>query len=683
MPGWEGPLVGDDEFVLRAPVSQFRKELERLRPAGLVPHKAVPAPRKNEWDRLPTVADYCRQTVDVDLADLVQALKERGTSRETTVVLTGSYRAMREAQANYRVDLMEWKSWESWQGERKTRPEFAPPAIPGGFPDEFCSYARGANFFYAGDPAAARLEWAKILKLDKAQRKYRSTWAAFMIGRTLVESDPAKAIGLLRQVRALAKEGFADSLGLAAASYGWEARALLNMNMKPPKIAEAIDLYLAQDAAGDPTAMPSLQRAAALALKQPPKELADLAANPATRRVITAFIVSQGGPWMELPEAGTMKPWLSAVESAKVAEADDAERFAQAAYQMGDTAAAGRWLKLAPPDAVMTRWIHAKLLLRDGKVREAREELAFISGRIPKVTAETDTCDGWYESPPVMTERPPEEAVRFELGSIDLSRGRYQDSLDALIAGGDWYDTAYIAERVLTVDELKAYVDRACPPRVGGDPKNDPLWHRVKLRLLLARRLARLGRLDEAKAYYPAEILPRFEAYAKGVRAGNDPRPVKEDRAAALWIAARTARAWGMELLGTELDPDYAVYHGGAGDDGETEAQPAAAKPKLVPPSADEKSRVKSSRTEPHKRFHYRYLAADLAWKAAELMPDQSDETARVLCEAGTWLKARDPKAADRFYKALVRRCGKTALGREADALRWFPQLPDPAPAGK
>ncbi len=56
-------------------------------------------------------------------------------------------------------------------------------------------------------------------------------------------------------------------------------------------------------------------------------------------------------------------------------------------------------------------------------------------------------------------------------------------------------------------------------------------------------------------------------------------------------------------------------------------------------------------------------------------MPDNSDETARVLCIAGSWLKIRDPQAADQFYKTLVRRCGKTKLGREADKLRWFPKI--------
>jgi hypothetical protein len=56
-------------------------------------------------------------------------------------------------------------------------------------------------------------------------------------------------------------------------------------------------------------------------------------------------------------------------------------------------------------------------------------------------------------------------------------------------------------------------------------------------------------------------------------------------------------------------------------------------------------------------------------------MPNNSDETARVLCLGGCWIKDRDPETADIFYKALVRRCSRTALGAEAERLRWFPRL--------
>jgi len=58
-----------------------------------------------------------------------------------------------------------------------------------------------------------------------------------------------------------------------------------------------------------------------------------------------------------------------------------------------------------------------------------------------------------------------------------------------------------------------------------------------------------------------------------------------------------------------------------------------------------------------------------------ELMPDNSEETARVLCIAGSWMKGKDPNEADRFYKELVIRCPKTKLGQEAEKLRWFPKV--------
>ena len=51
------------------------------------------------------------------------------------------------------------------------------------------------------------------------------------------------------------------------------------------------------------------------------------------------------------------------------------------------------------------------------------------------------------------------------------------------------------------------------------------------------------------------------------------------------------------------------------------------------------------------------------------------EETARMLCIAGSWLKVKDPNEADRFYKALVLRCRKTKLGQEANKLRWFPKI--------
>src|SRR5439155_1464416 len=97
--------------------------------------------------------------------------------------------------------------------------------------------------------------------------------------------------------------------------------------------------------------------------------------------------------------------------------------------------------------------------------------------------------------------------------------------------------------------------------------------------------------------------------------------------------------------------------------------------------SGGELRRVAQHRADPEARFHYRYQAAFLALDAARLLPDNSDETARILCTAGSWLKNRDPQTADLFYKALVRRCRKTALGGELVDLFGgdFPAVAAPA----
>lgn len=88
--------------------------------------------------------------------------------------------------------------------------------------------------------------------------------------------------------------------------------------------------------------------------------------------------------------------------------------------------------------------------------------------------------------------------------------------------------------------------------------------------------------------------------------------------------------------------------------------------------------RLTAHAVRPDKRFHYRYIAADLAWDAAQLMPNQADQTAEVLCLAGNWLRDRDDQAAERFYQALVRRCSKTQIGLEAERIRWFPKIHQP-----
>jgi LysM repeat protein len=269
------------------------------------------------------------------------------------------------------------------------------------------------------------------------------------------------------------------------------------------------------------------------------------------------------------------------------------------------------------------------------------------------------------------------------VGVLRLARREYAESLDALLRSGFWMDAAYVAERVLTLDELKSYVDRNWPAvattnAAPAEQERPPVWPlnvRREIRYLLARRLTRMERGNEAFEYYPAEQQADFLALVEKLRIEGNGETSTNDRADALFAAARIVRNHGMELIGTEVEPDWHV-HGGDYDEGVTVASRVTNEPSAVlVASQNELRRAQEHGVVPDARFHYRYEAAALAWEAAGLMPDNADLTARVLCTAGTWLKNRTPEMADVFYKSLVRRCRKTDIGELADRMRWFPDL--------
>jgi hypothetical protein len=278
-----------------------------------------------------------------------------------------------------------------------------------------------------------------------------------------------------------------------------------------------------------------------------------------------------------------------------------------------------------------------------------------------------------------------EEAV------VRVAQQDYTGALDRLLRAGYWMDAAYLAEQVLTPDELKAYVDATWPADlaakyeppvsdlgepllVGGYTSPEPERLARDVRSLLGRRLAREGRLRDALGYVLPDRRPVLERLAGHVEAGRDRKRPAAERGRELFQAACLTRHKGMHLTGTEVEPDWTLVEG---DYNVAEwtfgSRDARRKNRLLRETPGESARVKRNRVKPWRRFHYRYRAADLAWEAAGLLPS-GDEKAGMLATAGSWIEHSDPQAADRFYKQLVRCCGSTELGREADELRWFPE---------
>jgi len=692
-------LDAGDNAVLQPPVAGFQLELERMK-LVTAQTRAVP---------LAGGQKYFEQSTEVEMTDLAAALKREKISSEQATVIMQAHLAGRMKLNAFLKAQDEWSHFHSgiydtnWIEQPNTNPPpvFPAVAVTPGLPREFADYFEGAIEWHRSGGWLAVEPWQRLLELPASERHFKSTWAAFMLGKfyesqTNDFSDD-EAMKCFEQVRALAKDGFADSPGLATASIGGEARIYLRRK----NYERAIELYLEQFAAGDRSAVVSLRRTAAAALDEhgaTPAQLQSLAGNSRARRVIMAYLISRN-PYNDRSEiAGNPDAkkffdrtdnWLAAVEAAGVSDVESAQELALAAYQAGDMEAAQRWVNRAGASPV-AEWLQAKLFLRAGKIVEAANLLAKVSREFPRELPGTNAPGDFAQSlfvdiNPVWGEQiAVGRQSSGELGVLHLARREYVEALDALLRSGYWMDAAYVAERVLTTDELKAYVDRNWPAVAGKDgteiksdfPSEQPFKPREEIRCLLARRIARETGGRAAQLYFPTNYSDAYGKYLIELRDGRDEKLSPAIRAKELFAAAVMTRTNGLELFGTEMEPDWAI-DGGNSDFGFTWQNRATNEfqAKINLAGADEIARASSRHVDPDKRFHYRWQAAALAWEAAQLMPDNSDETARVLCTAGTWLKDRDPQAADKFYKALVRRCRKTAIGGQADKMRWFPVL--------
>ncbi len=651
-----------DEAILAAPVADFTRELEQLTAGPRPDSRAVSAERPAVYRTTATTAE----------AQLREAMKTEPDNEVT------------DAYAKLRRELAELVAQrdavrEKGLAEAATR-KLAALQVPAGLPGEFADYLTGALAYHRGDMDAARKFWSNVLQRPADQRRYRSVWAVYMLGRSYVDADPVKARAWFEKTRALAAAGYPDPLGLAAASWGWQGRAALNRN----DYQAAITCYMTQHRAGDNSASASLRWAAHRALKNERVDLTALARDDLSRAVVTAYLISnEPGNWVTNIEQSLYGRWIGALEAAGLQNIAGSERLAWAAYVAGRLDAVERWLDMADADAPVTLWLKAKLLMRAGKLSEAAPLLARASRDFPQQQV-------WYArwnvrgSIGIDAIVPPAETLG-ELGALWLARGQYTQALDALLrSGAYWYDAAYIAERVLTVEELDAYVEHlqisaTALDDTGEATKGTPGDPRPRMRRLLARRLTRLGQWREARPYFNPSMQQILDEYIGAIRRGHDRTRPDADRADAFWTAALIAKHHGPALLGYELGYDIARTATPQWEYQRTdrlrhvinEYRPVD---RLFGPTNDERRRADKHAVQPRRMFHHAYEAVGHAWSACELMPDQSPATAQRLWAAGSWIKYADPLAADRFYKALATRCSKTQLGARAAELRWFPK---------
>jgi len=721
-------LLGGDKAVLRAAQPTFAYEIGRVSDqAGTLEQFTHVLPESNysPWE----------QTIGLGQADLQNAIEpENWSDTKTTSVITG-YQALRSTFNCYSYwmnerDLFLYPTSDpmlQWQDYLSNPNTYRCPLldlslamVPEGIPDEFSLYLEGAVHYYLGDWTSARESWEAVLDLPARDRQYRSTWATFMLGKILMYPEPEKSADMFRMVRDMARDGYSDSLGLAHSTWLWEARAELVRKNYTFVINRYMDIY----SEGDVSVLIPLRTAIRNLIVNDPQLLPDIATDDLARKVIGIYIVCHTSPGFErwapsvYPEQAEL--WLDAIEDAGIVDAETIDLLAWASYQSGRIDLARRWLGRLETDNGLTLWLRAKLELRDGNLESAIEYLEEARDAFPTPEVWIGSNAGWMLDIPFFddTTTVPYAQVQQELGAIHLRLDNFTDALDSFLRSGSWWDAAYIAERVLTPDELKAYVDENWP---GPVTESDGMWWSWPtgeydtyqdsmadfqeslpwgIRYILARRLTRIGRWQEAREYYTDNLRTSLDDYISDIRTGHNESLSDEERTDAFWSAAMTARHMGMELMGTELEPDFTVvagayepfassrfrsandfeeisrelgwpwerYYEEHGSDGFTDFFPA---------SESERARLAahSAEVQPDKRFHYRYIAQDHAWDAINLMPDEDDETARRICIAGNWLRRFDPDTVYPFYQALIDRCGSTDPGIQAMTSGQLPEI--------
>ncbi|WP_266158639.1 hypothetical protein [Dyella silvatica] len=563
----------------------------------------------------------------------------------------------------------------------------------------------------AEDWAHAIASFEHVLALPPEQAKLRSVWAAYTLGSIHAqmanahagdalafkrERDAAMKFFQLARTRAVA--GASDTQGLAVASFGEEARLYLYSGthqcswsdlygnkgcgdgIAAADLKHAITLYAAQAGHDSGSGVLSLATVAGDVL-QSPERTAAIIDSPVAQRLLVAYALARmdasgndatpdasGSSDASGKQAHQANPKLlalvSAIEKQGVDHVEGADRLAALSYQIGRYDLAAKLVDKAP--SPLASWVRAKLAIQKGDLAAASAAYAEAAKAFPKA-----------DDPKASLEVSSAHLVTAESGVLALSRGEYVEAMghlyDAASAvGGDGNsfdeeagsgigygnDAAYVAERVLTIDELKSFVDAHAPaspvPAPASAKSSASTWddhHSLAddLRWLLARRLMRAGRYDEAQNYFPASGNKRFASpdqqsvidlrakareYATAVHDG-DHAWTEIGRAEARYAAAVIARELGMELLGYQQGPDYfdndGSFPGGSGH--------IASDLKGSYVTDGERQRFADSGAKPDLRFHYRYIAVDRATSAADLLPPRSQAFAAVLCKATGWMQ--------------------------------------------
>ncbi len=518
---------------------------------------------------------------------------------------------------------------------------------------EFILYLDGVRQMKNNPELIAPPAWITLLEFDETHRFYRTTWTHYMLGNLAAShQQPALASKHYTACRQAARNQYPDALGLAAASYKREFLAQTNIADRIRCGVQAVAYY---QQAGD-----SKKRLHCLEHLMQDFNVR----NPITEEHLGTPICLEATALFR--QTQDIAEYLKQEPPLKITP-----RLAWFLYKRGEIDHAENYLESCSNDDALANWLRFRIAQRNGNTAVATQ---YLQRWLEELSNSDRIIFGFEHYGSAFQSK---EKTFGLLGSLLVTQGQMQDALVCFVDAGAHQDAALIAERYIDTATLQAYVDTFELPSRNlqkhpayrrhfykcDEPEKQKESTQRQIVYLLARRLFREGHLPEALPYYPEEIAAIAKEYQSALVKADLFWSSANTRSSHLFHAARIMRWNGMELCGTELDPDYKIVDGHFsryGIRGEAITTPANL-PALYAKTAP----------TPNLRFHYRYLAAELAGQAATMAKNRHQRATLLWC-AGEWIQCRAPKAADVYYKKLAR-IHFQPLAKIADQLRWFP----------
>ncbi len=492
---------------------------------------------------------------------------------------------------------------------------------------EFYLYTLGREQLKANQGLDFPDAWQQLLALAPEKRHYRTIWVYF--GEALRANDYQECDRNLRLLHEAVQAGFADTLALEESLM----RQLLRRAPDNPDTLRYLPLILVTRSVDDPyhrQVINDFLRIKQRMRTRPETDFERLMSDPVGRMVLLVL----------RPDlTPKIKESLKNNSNQSVMNAD---RLAWYAFNRGDFDSCQELLNLASDDSLLKLYLQSRLARMANDPALAAQYLR----RWLELCSAGESIPGGLEvvkNSIFSDEVPFSHFVQGELGMLEVTQQDFAEALYAFAQADSWPDMAWVAERCLSLEQLKAFV-KAHPN----------LPYHNELSYLLARRLMREYHAQEAGEFLPESQQQAYKAYCQLQIEANNQTLSNDQRSLALLNLAGIVSRNGMELFGTELEPDNYINNGSYAISGLPELKYL--------------SRVKV----PAKRFHYRTKAAAFAWRAALLATDPELKNAALIGGAAIH-QASNPEEQEAFFWALQDQQSDWLKQTDGSTSKWLP----------